>query len=99
MAKQSPIHSHVHQGFVTMDTQQKSSLPRASSLENFRKHMDATLSSRKSTKSTDSNFGGSLRKAKSDSDVAMQTLKKKVEVLYILYMLHASIINNLLCFL
>ncbi len=79
MAKQSPVHTHAHQGFVTIETQQ-SSLPRASSLENFRKHMDATLSSRKSTKSTDSHFGGSLRKAKSDSDVAMLTLKKKVEV-------------------
>ena len=76
---QSPRQNHTHQGFVTMDTQ-NDPLPRAVSLESFRKHMDATLSSRKSTKSTDSNFGGSLRKTKSDSDVAMITLKKKVEV-------------------
>ncbi len=79
MPKQSPIHNHSHQSFVTMDTQQ-GSLPRAASLENFRKHMDATLSGRKSTKSSDGNLGGFMRKAKSDSDVAMQTLKKKVEV-------------------
>ena len=76
---QSPRQNHTNQGFVTMDTQ-NDPLPRAVSLESFRKHMDATLSSRKSTKSTDSNFGGSLRKTKSDSDVAMITLKKKVEV-------------------
>ena len=76
MATQQRTHSHTHPGF-TMFEKQDNPLPRATSLENFRKHMDATLSSKKST---DSNFGGSLRKAKSDSDIAVQTLRKKVEV-------------------
>lgn len=74
------ISASQHMGFVTVETSDEK-LQRASSLENFRKHMDLTLnsSSRKSVKSVDS-FSGSLRKAKSDSDVTLQTYKKKVEV-------------------
>lgn len=51
------------------------SVPRAVSYEDFRKHMDTTLSKKSSDGST---FG--MRKAKSDTDVAMQTMKKKIEV-------------------
>ena len=50
-------------------------LPRAVSLEDFRKHRDATLDGRKSVDS-----GSSMRKTKSESDVAIHSMKKKVEV-------------------
>lgn len=51
------------------------SMPRAVSYEDFRKHRDHQLSSRKSS---DSSSG--IRKAKSDTDITMHSLKKKVDV-------------------
>ena len=51
------------------------SMPRAISYEDFRKHRDHQLSSKKSTDS----FSG-IRKAKSDTDITMHSLKKKVDV-------------------
>ena len=50
-------------------------IPRAVSYEDFRKHRDHRLSSKRSVDST-----SVIRKAKSESDVAMQSLKKKVDV-------------------
>ena len=50
-------------------------IPRAVSYEDFRKHRDFRLSSKRSVDST-----SNIRKAKSDTDVAMQSLKKKVDV-------------------
>ena len=50
-------------------------MPRALSYEDFRKHRDHELSSKKST---DSSSG--IRKVKSDTDITMHSLKKKVEV-------------------
>ena len=50
-------------------------IPRAVSYEDFRKNWDHRQSSKKSVDS-----GSIIRKAKSDTDVAMQSLKKKVDV-------------------
>ena len=50
---------------------------RTISYEDFRKQRDLTMSSKKSVV-TDSS--SSIRKAKSDTDIAMQSLKKKAEV-------------------
>lgn len=57
------------------------SLPRSSpasktSLEEYRKHRDSTLDERRSVGGS----SGSFRKAKSEPDVAIQSMKKKVEV-------------------
>lgn len=60
-----------------------SSIPRSASYEDFRKHRDHQLSSKKSPgskKSMDASSSSGIRKAKSESDIAMQSLKKKVEV-------------------
>ena len=50
-------------------------IPRAHSYDDFRKHRDLHLSSKRSTDGS-----SNLRKAKSDTDVAVQSLKKKVDV-------------------
>ena len=50
-------------------------MPHAVSFEDLRRHRDHHLSSKRSTDSF-----GNIRRTRSDSDVAMQTLKKKVEV-------------------
>ena len=47
------------------------------SFEDLRRHRDHHLSSSK--RSVDS-FGGNIRRTRSDTDVALQSLKKKVEV-------------------
>ena len=52
-------------------------VPHAVSFEDLRRHRDHTLSSSK--RSVDS-FGGNIRRTRSDTDVALQSLKKKVEV-------------------
>lgn len=52
-----------------------SPLPHAASYEDFRKHRDLHLSSKKSVDSS-----SNVRRTKSESDVTMQSLKKKVEV-------------------
>ena len=52
-----------------------SPMPRAVSFEDFRKHRDLHLSSKRSVDSSNN-----IQKAKSESDVAMLSLKKKVEV-------------------
>lgn len=60
-----------------------SNIPRAVSYEDFLKHKDLTLSSSKrSSGGSDqsSTGGGSIRKTKSESDVAAHTLKKKIDV-------------------
>ena len=53
-----------------------STIPHAVSFEDLRRHRDQHLSSSK--RSVDS--FGNIRRTKSDSDVALQSLKKKVEV-------------------
>ena len=53
-------------------------IPRAESYEDFQKLKDIRLSKR--TSSHSSGGGSSIRKAKSESDVAIQTLTKKSEV-------------------
>lgn len=54
-------------------------MPRATSYEDFLRHKDLTLSS--SSKKMDSSAGGSsIRKAKSEPDVATHSLKKRLEV-------------------
>ena len=50
-------------------------LPRAVSYEDFRKHRESHLSSKRSMDSS-----SNIKKAKSDTDVAMLSLKKKVDV-------------------
>ena len=50
-------------------------LPSAVSFEDLRRHRDHQLSSKRSMDSF-----GNMRRAKSDTDVALQSLKKKVEV-------------------
>ena len=60
-----------------------SSIPRSASYEDFRKHRDHQLSSKKSSgskKSLDGSSGSGIRKAKSESDITMHSLKKKVDV-------------------
>lgn len=60
-----------------------SAIPRSASYEDFRKHRDHQLSIKKSPgskKSMDASSSSGIRKAKSESDIAMQSLKKKVEV-------------------
>ncbi len=53
-------------------------IPRAKSYEDFLRHKDLTLSS---SKKSESSTGGSyIRKAKSESDVAVHSLKKKIDV-------------------
>jgi hypothetical protein len=54
-----------------------SAIPHAVSFEDLRRHRDHHLSSSK--RSVDS-FGGNIRRTRSDTDVALQSLKKKVEV-------------------
>jgi hypothetical protein len=55
-----------------------SAIPHAVSFEDLRRHRDHHLSSSK--RSVDS-FGGNIRRTRSDTDVALQSLKKKVESL------------------
>ena len=50
-------------------------MPAAVSFEDLRRHRDHQLSSKRSVESF-----GNLRRAKSDTDIALRSLKKKVEV-------------------
>ena len=62
--------------------------PRTISYEDFRKQRDLSMSSRKSVVTTDTS--SSIRKAKSDTDIAMQSLKKKAEVSVFNFMLQGT---------
>lgn len=63
-------------------------LPPAVSFEDLRRHRDYQLSSKRSVDSF-----GNMRRAKSDTDVALQSLKKKVEVSEVHCVQHDTLIS------
>lgn len=76
--KTAPI---LHKKQKDFSTSSSGPIPRALSYEDFLKHKDLTLSNTLSSRKSESSAGGSfIRKAKSESDVAVSSLKKKVDV-------------------
>ena len=69
----------VHKDVVSTNIAEPA-IPRAASYEDFLRHKDLTLSTSGSKKAESSAGGSSIRKAKSDTDVAANTLRKKIEV-------------------